>query len=349
MSKSNTAALVAFLTATLVAMGAAAILKGGLYVGKHEGDTLHLMQIVFRMADGQIPHLDFMTPIGALAFLPIALLVKAGFGIGMAVIWSQVLMAVAFLPIVIWVAWSRLNLWLGGLFGLIIMMLLLSLVHGEAESSISISMHYNRLAWAASFVAILAAIVPPMRGRNATIDGLIIGVILAMLVMIKMTYFVSFLPPVLVALLLTGQKRTAVVAFITGIAIAAAITIFVGFDYWAAYALDLLNVAASDVRSAPGASFQGIMGAPAYISGSIAAFAGVIFLRQAKVEAGGLVLLLLIPGFFYVTYQNFGNDPQWLLLLGVLLLALREQAEDIVNGWGLRLRDASFPTQELDF
>ena len=29
------------------------------------------------------------------------------------------------------------------------------------------------------------------------------------------------------------------------------------------------------------------------------------------------MLLLLVPGFFYVTYQNFGNDPQWLWLLAL--------------------------------
>ena len=67
------------------------------------------MQIVFRMADGQIPHLDFMTPIGALAFWPIAMLVKSGLGIGMAVIWSQVIAALIFLPMLVWVARSRLS------------------------------------------------------------------------------------------------------------------------------------------------------------------------------------------------------------------------------------------------
>ena len=82
------------------------------------------------------------------------------------------------------------------------------------------------------------------------------------------------------------------------------------------------------------------MGSPAYLGGSMAAIAGVIFLRQAKVATGGLILLLLIPGFFYVTFQNFANDPQWLLLLADLLLALRGQAEDTVNGWGWNLRDA---------
>lgn len=340
MNTKNLAALTAFLSTILVAMGAAAVLKGGLYIGKHEGDTLHLMQIVFRMADGQVPHLDFMTPIGALAFWPIAMLVKAGFGIGMAVIWSQVLVAVVFLPIVIWVAWTRLSPMIGAMFGLFIMVLLLSLVHGEAQRSVSISMHYNRLAWAAAFVAILAAMIPPEQRQKPGIDGVIIGLMLCIMAMIKVTYFISFAAPILIALLMTRQARTAIIAAVTGVAVIIVITLFVGFDFWIAYANDLLTVAGSDVRAAPGEPFTAVMGAPAYLGGSLAAIVGVIFLRQAGVAVGGLVLLLLVPGFFYVTFQNFGNDPQWLLLLAVLLFALREQAADVVNGWGWNLRDA---------
>lgn len=341
MNTKNFAVLAAFATVVFLAMSAVSVLMGGLYIGKHEGDTLHLMQIVFRMADGQVPHLDFMTPIGALAFWPIAMLVKAGFGIGMAVIWSQVLIAAVFLPVVVWVAYTRLTPWVAGLFCLIIMVLLLSLVHGEAQRSVSISMHYNRLAWAAAFVAIVASLIPPVRTQNAIPDGVIVGAMLSTLVMIKMTYFVSFLIPIAVALILTQQIRTAVVAVITGIVVAGTITVFAGLDYWLAYAGDLLAVAGSEVRSAPGEPLGAIMGAPAYLGGSMAAIAAVILLRQAKVETGGLVLLLLVPGFFYVTYQNFGNDPQWLLLLAVLLLALRDQADaDVVNGWGLHLRTA---------
>ena len=47
--------------------------RGQLLVGKHEGDMLHLLEIVFRMADGEWPHLDFMTPIGFMAFAGIQL------------------------------------------------------------------------------------------------------------------------------------------------------------------------------------------------------------------------------------------------------------------------------------
>ena len=65
----------------------------------------------------------------------------------------------------------------------------------------------------------------------------------------------------------------------------------------------------------------------------------MILLRQAGVAAGGLILLTLLPGFFYVTFQNFGNDPQWLLLLGLLLLALRP-ADVVTNNWGWDMRQA---------
>jgi len=343
MTHQKSAVLTAFFTILIIILGGLSIMKGGLYVAKHEGDTMHLMQIVFRMVGGQTPHVDFMTPIGALAFWPIAMFVKAGMGIGMAVIWAQIAAAAVFLPILFWVSKTRLSPWVAAYFGMIVIVLLLALVHGEAQRSLSISMHYNRLAWAAAFVAILMAVVPPRAGLNrrfgTTVDGVIIGLMVCALAMIKMTYLVSFALPVLVALVLTKQLRALGVAAITGGAVMAVITAFGGLEFWFAYAGDLLAVATSDVRSAPGEAFTAILGAPAYIGGTLALFLAIIFLRQAQVETGGLVMLLLAPGFFYVTYQNFGNDPQWLLLVSVLLLALRPQAVDIENGFGLNVRD----------
>ena len=340
MSSKNQTIMTISLVVILVLMGGAAVLKGGLYIGKHEGDMLHLMQIVFRMERGELPHLDFMTPIGVLAFWPIAMLVKAGFGVGMAVIWAQILTALAFLPMIVWVTSSRLRPWLAGLFGLMVMVLLLALVHGEAERSVSISMHYNRLAWAAAFVGILTALIPPSPARGGTVDGVIIGVMVCLMALIKMTYFMSFAAPILIALILTKQHRALLAAVFTGVAVILGVTFLTGAEFWFAYAQDLITVARSDVRAAPGEPLSAIMGAPAYLGGSLCLIACVILLRQAKVATGGLVLLLLVPGFFYVTFQNYGNDPQWLLLLAVLVLALRDEAADIVNRWGWKLKDA---------
>ncbi|WP_281983690.1 hypothetical protein [Thalassorhabdomicrobium marinisediminis] len=343
MTQKSWAVLAAFLTLTWLVLGGAAVLSDGLYVGKHEGDTLHVIQIVLRMAQGQLPHLDFMTPIGMLAFWPIAMLVKAGLGVGTAFLWTQVLVAAVFLPMVIRIAGSRLTLWLAALFGFIVLVLLLALVHGESEQSISISMHYNRLAWAAAFVAILAAMIPPepsqFSRRAGAIDGVIIGLMVFVMAMTKMTYFATFIIPIAVALGLTGQRRALGVALVTGLVLALGVTLCTGVDFWTAYLSDLLAVAGSEVRPAPGAPLSAIMAAPAYLAGSLAAVAGVIFLRLSHARAGGMVLLMLLPGFIYVTYQNFGNDPQWLLLLGVLLLALRGQADNVISRWGWSYRD----------
>src|SRR5690606_4783811 len=49
--------------------------------------------------------------------------------------------------------------------------------------------------------------------------------------------------------------------------------------------------------------------------------------------------LLLMPGFFYVAYQNFGNDPQWLYLLALFAFLLRP-GPGATNGMGWDLRVA---------
>ena len=339
MSRPNPAVLFGFFVAVIVAMCGAALLKGGFYVGKHEGDTLHMLDIVMRMAEGQWPHLDFMTPVGALAFAPVALFVKLGFPVGKSIFLAQGLVALVFLPAVWWVSFSRLRGFAAYLFGLFVLVLITALVPGEAQRSVSISMSYNRWSWAAAFVAIALAVVPARGRARPLADGVIIGLAMAALALTKMTYFAAFLVPVVVAMALRGSFRAMFWALVAGFSVAALVTLLAGFEFWAAYLKDLLAVAASDIRPNPGEPFGAVLGAPAYLGASLTLIAGVILLRQAGEAVGGLVLLLLTPGFFYVTYQNYGNDPQWLMLLGVLLLAFLPRLE-IRNGLGWNMRTA---------
>jgi len=339
MSRSNPTVLFGFFVAVIAAMCGAALLKGGLYLGKHEGDTFHLLQIVFRMADGQVPHLDFMTPIGIMAFAPIALFVKIGYGAGISIILGQLLVSIVLLPAVWWVAHSRMQGLLPYLFGLFVLVLATALVHGEAQRSVSISMHYNRWAWAAAFIAISAAVIPTIDRARPMADGVIIGLAMSFLLLTKITYFAAFAMPVLIAMLLRGSYRMLLVSALSGMIAAALVTMIAGVDFWQAYLRDLLIVARSDIRSNPSEAFGAVVGAPAYLGASLILIAGVILLRQSREAVGGLVLLLLVPGFFYVTYQNSGNDPQWLLLLGVLLIAFLPEL-GLRNGFGWDMRSA---------
>jgi len=335
MTRPNPAFLGVFLIAVVLVLTGASLLKGGFYIGKHEGDTLHLLQIVLREARGEWPHLDFQTPIGVLATAPIAFFVWIGQGIGHAILYAQALVAVLALPAIWWVAASRFQGWLAYAFGGLVLVLILALVHGEAERSVSISMHYNRWAWAAAFVAIACAMLPTEEGFRAPVaDGVVIGAALAVMALIKVTYFGAFVLPIAVGLIGRGAWRSVWVGIITGLGFAAVITLLAGPVFWLAYLRDLFTVMGSQVRPQPGLPLAAVVGAPAYMGGSLVLLAGVILLRQSGRALEGLVLLLLVPGFFYATYQNFGNDPQWLWLLGLLLLTLRPLREHHTGaGW----------------
>lgn len=334
MGRTNGAALGAFLLAVVVLLAGVTLAKDGLYIAKHEGDTLHLTQMVLRMAGGDWPHLDFQTPIGVLAMMPIALFVKLGWGIGHAFILSQVLVAVIALPAIWWVAHSRFTPLWGAVFGGFALVLILALVHGETEFSVSVSMHYNRWAWALAFLAIALAMLPARGSSSAVADGLVIGLALAAMVLIKVTYAVAFLPPILIALVVARAWRTIWVAALAGLALAAVVTLSVGTPmFWLAYLRDLATVAGSDVRPQPGLGWSAILSAPAFLGGNLVLILSVILLRQAGHMREGLVLLLLVPGFVYVTYQNYGNDPQWIGLVGLMLVML-EPSREVRNAMG---------------
>ncbi|MFN0114517.1 MAG: hypothetical protein ACKVPY_07570 [Paracoccaceae bacterium] len=325
------------LAALVAVLGALPFLKGAFYLGKHEGDTLHLAELVMRMAGGQWPHLDFMTPIGVMALAPIALFVKQGLGIGHAIFWSQILVAAVLLLPAMRVATSRLTGWWQLFYGAYVMIFCLALVHGEAERAVSISMHYNRWAWAVAYIVIPLAVLAPLRAPRPALDGALIGLGLALLVLTKVTYFVSFAPAVLIALLARRQWATIAAAGVAGLAVAGAVTAMAGVEFWLAYLGDLRTVSASDIRAAPGEPLAVVIAAPPYMGASLALVACVILLRQSGRMVEGMALLFLMPGFFFVTYQNFGNDPQWLLLLAIFAFCLRPEPGTVnARGWDMR-------------
>ena len=325
-----------FLVIVLGIFGAITLFPGALRIDSHEGDALHLMQIVLRMAGGQVPHIDFVTPIGALAVAPTAWLVQLGYGMGHAFMLSQLLIAIALVPMIWWAGRSRLTPGAGYLFGGAVLVFVLGLVYGGNETVISVSMHYNRWAWAIAFIALVLALLPAER-EYPLVDGLFLGLLMAALAMIKVTYFAAFAPVAVIGLVLLGSWRTLLSALVAGLAIGAAITFWMGAEFWLAYVGDLLAVVGSDVRSQPTADFSTVVAGPVYLAGSLCGLLAVILLRQSDQANPGLLLLLLLPGFWYVTYQNFGNDPKWLLLLAVFLLMWRppEGSTNSLN-WNLR-------------
>ncbi|MBS0564921.1 MAG: hypothetical protein JSR87_10725 [Proteobacteria bacterium] len=338
MSKTDWRGLTLCLLAVALVLGGLPFLKGGFYIGKHEGDTLQMADIVFRMAAGNWPHLDFMTPIGVLAAAPIALFVRLGMQFGHAIFAAQLLVALVLLPAAVAVISRRArDDWSGWIYGAFIMVLCVALVHGEAQNSISISMHYNRWAWAITYVLVPIVMLAPRGGERPASEGVILGLGLAALVLIKATYFVSLAPGLAIGLIARRWWRTMAVAVLAGLAVAGLVTALAGVQFWTAYAGDLLTVARSSARPQPGETFGMVAAAPAYMGGTIALLAIVIFLRQAGRLTEGMVLLFLAPGFIYIVFQNYGNDPQWLPAVAFFAWTLRPDAP-VLTAKGFDLR-----------
>lgn len=328
MSRPNPYVLSCVLLLFVAVFGGYSIVQGGLYLDTHEADTYHLMDILFRMESGLLPHQDFVTPIGILAFLPIVLFMQAGLGVGIAILWAQLAVALVMWPAVVYSAVSRLPKVSAYVFGVLALGLVLALTYGGSQSGASISMHYNRWAWSAAFVMSVLALLPPRGRAFPVLDGLLIGSLASILLLVKITFFVALVPTVAVLLLWRRSWTVIASALAAGLLIAIVVTLAFGVGHWTGYISDLLNVASSDVRPFVGVPFDRIVAGPPYVGGVLVAVLSVFLLRQTGHRRVGLMLLFLVVGFLYITYQNFGNDPKWLLLLPILLMSLRPTPGD---------------------
>ena len=137
MSRPNPYLLIGTLLVFIAGFGGLSVIQNGLFLDTHEGDTYHLLDILFRMEQGLQPHVDFVTPLGLLAFLPIVLLMQADMGVGAAIVWSQVALALLLFPVVAYAAATRLPRRTAYAFGLFVLGLVMALTYGGPSSGAS--------------------------------------------------------------------------------------------------------------------------------------------------------------------------------------------------------------------
>lgn len=300
--------------------------RGALYLDSYEGDMIHLFDLVERVARGQWPHLDFQTPLGYLSIAPISLFRALGAGFGQAFLYAQVAVAAVLLLPVWWVARTRFHGIWGALFAIQVLVFVLALIHGETDPYLAVSMHYNRWAWALAYLAVPLALLPRRGGGPDWPDMAVLGGAMTALALVKITYVAALAPPIAAALLLRGQGRLLAGALAVSAVLLLGFTALAGAAYWPAYLGDLLTVARSEIRQHPDKNLVAVLSAPAYLATSLLVLAGAALLRLGRLLSEGLALLLLLPGLVYVTYQNYGNDPQWLVLVGLILIVLAPRA-----------------------
>jgi hypothetical protein len=314
-----------YLVGVLFLLTLARMTDGSLLILSFDGDAVHMAQIVLRMVEGQVPHEDFLTPLGAMAFLPIVWLVQFGAGVGAAFAYAPVLIGLIALPAIYWIGLSRLAPSGALAFGAVSLVSLMGLVHGGTDTTVAASMYYNNWCWAVSGIIVVQVALPNMRqGRFSNIvEPVFLGCCMGFLALTKVTFAVFLLPAILVALIMTKQFRLLTMGALTCILFLAAFTLPYGLiQYWQGYVHDLLYVSQSAARALPGDALAIMIIRPTQIVGVLALIAGFVFLRQALLAMEPLVFFLLGTGWVLISHQNWQNDPHWLIVAGLILIGM---------------------------
>ncbi len=301
---------------------------GYLLLNAFEADGLHIASAVLRMLDGEVQHVEYHTPLGILAFLPTKLLMDAGYGFGQAAAYSNLLVAICFLPALLWVGLTRFHGITAYAFAGATLILFLALnLGGLSYDRLDFAMFYNRWCWAVSGLIFALIILEGPVGRGAHIlDGIFIGLCLSFLALTKITFFLFLALPVLLGLILFHRAAALLLSVLTGGAVLLAIYIMTGGpEFMLAYIADLRSVMLSGARTVPSLGLLNMIVAPDLVVGNVALIAAGVSLRRAGFMREGFFLLLLVPGIFLVVVQNWGNYTQWALALGVILYAITLQ------------------------
>jgi hypothetical protein len=208
-------------------------------------DMLFNLAGAWHVFQGQVPHVDFHDPVGALNFL----LTVAGFHlIGLspdAMLAGASLMALLLFACACIAVAPRLPLLPAVLFVLFASLLALMPANaGDLPNAYSFAMSYNRYGWSAiSIIALILFMPTRARDDGGIIDKVVVGVLLLALFYLKVTYFLAGIGTVALALIVCPAVRArwpwwAVVALLP---IANAIA-----PYSQAYLADLYTAAVAD-------------------------------------------------------------------------------------------------------
>lgn len=178
------------MTAFAVVVSAMLLIPGKTFVTAMPQDVFIFIDGAYRLAHGQVPHVDFQTPLGALGFvLPyLGLVISGEYGATMPTALALVLLAVT--PIAIYVLASRLHYHVALLVGFYVLLLIAApLVTGHPPSQITMGEWYNRVCWGVLILLLLLYIPPVVASRpTQVVDGVVAGLLVAFLIYTKITY-----------------------------------------------------------------------------------------------------------------------------------------------------------------
>ena len=281
-------------------------------------DTLIFYDGAYRLANGQIPHVDFHTPLGALCYLlPYIGLESSGHFAG-SLESSSLLYLVFILAISVHVLSSRYTL-LVSLIAISLLALVIIIPVSMGTPSLSHGMFYNRFSWVLVTVLLLFFHPPTTENRlTTTADIIAIGLSLAVLFYLKITYFavaLAFIP-----LLVINTKKYLLTALLAlTLLILTALFVEIMFGLNSGYFDDIQTAIKSSglVRYRFG-NIEDVIPANLYefIFTSIAI---VLLYQYSKIRVSGILFIaFVVTTGILITNQN-GPEKVILTLLAIIL------------------------------
>ncbi len=186
-------------------------------------DVVGFAEGAHRLVHGQLPHVDFATPLGVLFYLIpyVGLLLSGEYGAALPVGLAASLLATT--PVLIYVLVTRLRPWLALPVGALLILLVASpMLDGDLPSRITLAMWYNRLCWLWLSLLVMLYLPPPAARAGAVgVDGVVAGLLVALMLYTKVTYALCGLAFLVLWFVLAKDRRRSVlvaVGLIAGIA-----------------------------------------------------------------------------------------------------------------------------------
>jgi hypothetical protein len=280
------------------------ILPGQTVTTRYLGDLTLLLDGAYRVVEGQVPHRDFHSPLGPLAFyFPGAGYALSG-SFGLAMPAATALMLALLAPAIAYVLSSRLHPALALPFGaFLIVVLAVPINLGEGITALSFAKFYNRLGWVALAALLVMYLRPGSFASRHVIDAAVATLLTVVMAYTKMTYGVAALA--FLVFMLTDREQRVWAAMALGFVLATGLLVEFFWQSSGAYLADLLTVHRVDgsLRGNFGQILDHALGNTAdYVL--LALFAGMALRRRASFRDAIFYLACAVGGFLLIN-QNF--------------------------------------------
>jgi hypothetical protein len=289
------------------------IADGRLIVSEFPADTTFVIDIILRIAAGQVPHVDFTLHLGALPYVLAAAVggdtPVQGFLI------AQTIFTGTCLLIGLWVWWTRLGLISGPLL-LLFITVLGQTVSLPARNDMGLALFYNRWGWVLVLLFACLTLLPSRRDGGRAADGCLAGLVAFFMLTVKITFFVGLLPAVLLCVLLRRQYRELVFGAVTFLVLVC-VVFAIEPAFWPGYFENMAWAAANPLRPNAGTELFTLVGSGWFLFYTVlfALFLLAAFRTGHRTDI--LWLTLAAIGFYFIQYQNFQSTPFWLMFLAL--------------------------------